>query len=185
MDAVTLLLQRSSMPRLDAPGPSPAVLEQLQAAALRVPDHMNLTPYQCLVFQGEGLAELSEYFSAVAQLEGLGEAECSRAPKLPLRAPCVIVMQTCYVDEPKVPRQEQYASAACAMMAMQQMAYALGLGAIWRTGIYAESEHMKQALGMRIEDDIVGFLYVGTPSVPTPIKPAKEKSIFQYRFGER
>ena len=78
----------------------------------------------------------------------------------------------------KVPRQEQYASAACAMMAMQQMAFALGLGAVWRTGVYAESDHMKEALGIALTDDIVGFLYVGTPAVPTPIKTEKGKNGF-------
>lgn len=181
MNAVELLLNRSSMPRLVAPGPSQEQLALLEAAALRVPDHMNLTPYECHVFQNEALHTLSEIFVAVASLEGLSEAEQTRAAQLPLRSPCLIVVTTRYCDEPKVPRQEQLASAACATMAMQQMAFAQGLGAIWRTGIYAESDHMKEALGISIDNDIVGFLYVGTPAVPTPIKPKKDKSIFIQR----
>lgn len=179
MDALELLLNRSSMPRVVAPGPDQQQLELLEAAALRVPDHMNLTPYECTVYQGEQLQRLSEIFTAVAGLEGLSDAEQSRAAQLPLRAPCLLIVSTRYVEEPKVPRQEQYASAACAMMAMQQMAFALGLGAVWRTGVYAESDHMKEALGIALTDDIVGFLYVGTPAVPTPIKPKKEKRIFK------
>lgn len=179
MDAVELLLKRSSMPRVVAPGPNQEQLDLLEAAALRVPDHMNLTPYQCLVYQNEALQSLSEIFTAVADLEGLSPAERTRAAQLPLRAPCLIIVTTCYVDEPKVPRQEQYASAACATMAMQQMAFALGLGAVWRTGVYAESDHMKKALGIDVTNDIVGFLYVGTPAVPTPIKPTKEKRVFR------
>ena len=43
MDALELLLNRSSMPRVVAPGPDQQQLELLEAAALRVPDHMNLT----------------------------------------------------------------------------------------------------------------------------------------------
>ncbi|RUO21703.1 nitroreductase family protein [Aliidiomarina haloalkalitolerans] len=179
MDALELLLNRSSMPRVVAPGPDQQQLELLEAAALRVPDHMNLTPYECTVYQGEQLQRLSEIFTAVAGLEGLSDAEQSRAAQLPLRAPCLLIVSTRYMEEPKVPRQEQYASAACAMMAMQQMAFALGLGAVWRTGVYAESDHMKEALGIALTDDIVGFLYVGTPAVPTPIKPKKEKRIFK------
>lgn len=179
MNALDLLLTRSSMPRVVAPGPSVQQLALLEAAALRVPDHMNLTPYTCIVFQGAELQGLSEVFAATAKLEGLTEAEQSRAPQLPLRAPCIIVVSTQYRDEPKVPRQEQYASAACATMAMQQMTFAQGLGAVWRTGIYAESEHMKAALNIAPNDDIVGFLYIGTPAVPTPIKPSKQKTLFQ------
>lgn len=179
MDAFELLLTRSSMPRLVAPGPSEQQLAQLEAAALRVPDHMNLTPYTCFIYQGSDLPTLSEIFAATAKLEGLTEAEQARAPQLPMRAPCIIVVATQYKDEPKVPRHEQYASAACATMAMQQMAFAQGLGAVWRTGVYAESEHMKAALAIAPTDDIVGFLYIGTPSVPTPIKPSKQKSVFR------
>ncbi|RUO22351.1 nitroreductase [Aliidiomarina iranensis] len=178
MDALDLLLTCSSMPRVGAPGPNSDQLSQLEAAALRVPDHMNLTPYKCLIYQGAELQNLSELFAATAKLEGLTEAEQARAPQLPLRAPCIIVVVTQYQEHPKVPRQEQYASAACATMAMQQMAFAQGLGAVWRTGVYAESEHMKAGLGISSEEDIVGFLYIGTPAVPTPIKPQKQKSIF-------
>ncbi|RUO38385.1 nitroreductase [Aliidiomarina shirensis] len=180
MDALDLLLTRSSMPRVVGPGPSAQQLAQLEAAALRVPDHMNLTPYTCLIYQGSELHNLSELFAATAKLEGLTEAEQARAPQLPLRAPCIIIVATEYKDEPKVPRHEQYASAACATMAMQQMAFTQGLGAVWRTGIYAESDHMKSALGISVSEDIVGFLYIGTPAVPTPIKPSKQKSVFKY-----
>lgn len=180
MDALDLLLNRTSMPRLNAPGPDARTLELLEKAALRVPDHMALTPYRCEVFSGERLQRLSEIFAAVARLENLPEGEQQRAPQLPLRAPCVIAVVTDYVVHAKVPRHEQYASAACATMAMQQMAFALGLGAIWRTGVYAESEHMKAELGIHLDNDIVGFLYIGTPAVPTPIKPEKVRSVFHF-----
>ena len=178
MQAKDLLLTRSSMPRLVSPGPSAEQLILLEQAALRVPDHMSLTPYTCLVYQGPALQQLSEIFTAVSKLEDLTPAEQDRAGQLPLRAPCVIVVATQYRATEKVPQLEQYASAACATMAMQQMAFALGLGAIWRTGVYAESGHMKAALEISNENDIVGFLYVGTPAVPTPIKPSKDMQLF-------
>lgn len=181
MQAVDMLLTRSSMPRLVAPGPTSEQLQLLQQAALRVPDHMNLTPYRCFVYQEQSLPALAELFSAVAKLENLPAAEQERAALLPLRAPCIVVVVTDYQDQPKVPNLEQYASAACATMAMQQMAFSLGLGAVWRTGVYAESDHMKAALNIHPQNDIVGFLYIGTPAVPTPIKPAKEVALFSYR----
>lgn len=178
MQAKDLLLTRSSMPRVVAPGPSPEQLALLEQAALRVPDHMSLTPYVCFIYQGEALQRLSAMFSAVAKLEDLTPAEQVRSGQLPLRAPCVIVVTTNYQQNAKVPQLEQYASAACATMAMQQMAFTLGLGAVWRTGVYAESNHMKAALDISKDNDIVGFLYVGTPAVPTPIKPDKDVQLF-------
>ena len=63
-------------------------------------------------------------------------------------------------------------------MAMQQACFALGLGAIWRTGWLAEDDYVQEQLGLGADDDIVGFLYIGTPAVPTPIKPERDPSPF-------
>ncbi len=49
-------------------------------------------------------------------------------------------------------------------MAMQQAAFAQGFGGIWRTGTYAQLDFVKQALELGEDDEIVGFLYLGTPS---------------------
>jgi len=177
MHARHLLLNRSSMPRLIAPGPTPADLELLQAAALRVPDHMNLVPYQFFVLQGEELEKLGQVFQRAAQNENMGDQAVARAPELPLRAPLVFVLTTRYQSNDKVPRAEQFASAACAGHAVLQMAFVQGYGAVWRTGPYAESNTVKEALGVANED-IVGFIYIGTPAVATPIKPAKTETVF-------
>ena len=47
-------------------------------------------------------------------------------------------------------------------MAMQQAAFALGFGGIWRTGAYTQYEFVKQAFELGEDDEIVGFLYLGT-----------------------
>ena len=43
-------------------------------------------------------------------------------------------------------------------------AYAHGFGSVWRTGAYAASEVIKQGLGLIEREEIIGFLYVGTPA---------------------
>lgn len=177
MHARHLLLNRSSMPRLVEPGPTPADLELFEAAALRVPDHMSLTPYQVVVFNGEKRAELGDLFRATAEYEELGEQAVARAASLPMRAPLLLMVATKYQDNDKVPKQEQFASAACAAHAILQMAFTQGYGAVWRTGPYAESQFLKEQLDLG-EEDILAFLYIGTAPVPTPIKPAKELKLF-------
>ena len=54
MDALTLLLNRSSQPRLEAPAPSGDALENIMQAALRAPDHACLTPWRLLCAQEKG-----------------------------------------------------------------------------------------------------------------------------------
>jgi len=165
------------MPSLTAPGPTPADIAMFEAATLRVPDHMSLTPFRVLHFHGDNRHQLGSIFLAAAQAEAMGDVAEKRAAELPLRAPSVFVVVTDYKSEEKVPRQEQFASAACAAYAIVQTAFVQELGAIWRTGPYAESSTVKNALQIG-DNDIVGFIYVGTPTTTTPIKPAKTISVF-------
>lgn len=174
MDAIELLTTRSSMPRLIEPGPSNEQFELLLKAAGRAPDHMALMPYEFIVFSENKRQQLGEIFSQAAQYKGHEAAQVTQASQLPLRAPMVIVVAMKYQANDKVPRDEQLSSAACAALLMQQAAFVQGLGAIWRTGWFAEDETVKAGLRLQPEDAIVGFLYVGTPAVPTPIKPNKD-----------
>ncbi|TDP40765.1 hypothetical protein DEU29_101315 [Idiomarina aquatica] len=52
MDALELLTTRSSMPRLIEPAPTPQQLQMIRKAAIRVPDHMNLSPFRFVEFLG-------------------------------------------------------------------------------------------------------------------------------------
>lgn len=173
MQAIELLTTRSSMPRLIEPGPSPEQFEILQRAAGRAPDHVALMPYRFIVYTGAARQRLGAIYRSAAEAKGLSEEACVQASQLPLRAPMVIACLLDYKVHDKVPRDEQFASAACATLLMQQAAFAQNLGAIWRTGWFAEDKQVLDALGAKAGDAIAGFLYVGTPAVPTPIKPDK------------
>lgn len=173
MDANTLLTERSSVPRLTSPAPTGDVLQLIQQAALRVPDHAGLKPWQFIVFDNEkALQALGEIYAKAALIDDpeADPATVERAKQLPVRAPIVIVCATRKQTHAKVPMWEQDLSAGCAVMAMQQAAFANGFGGIWRTGAYAESPTVKQLLGISGQDTIVGYLYLGTP-VTTPCKP--------------
>lgn len=174
MDANTLLTERCSVPRLTSPAPTGDVLKLIKQAALRVPDHAGLKPWQFLVFDNEdALKALGEIYAKAALIDDpdVDPSTVERAKQLPLRAPLVIVCATNKKEHAKVPMWEQDVSAGCAVMAMQQAAFANGFGGIWRTGAYAESPTVRQMLGIAEKDSIVGFLYLGTP-VTTPCTPA-------------
>lgn len=174
MQALELLFTRSSMPRLIEPGPSKEQLDNLLKAAARAPDHVALMPYRFDIFAGEARQQLGDIFRQAAERRGKSAQDQLQASQLPLRAPVVITVSMIYQAHEKVPRDEQFASAACAALLLQQAACAQNLGAIWRTGWFAEDVEVKTKLGCNEADAIVGFLYVGTPAVPTPIKPMKD-----------
>lgn len=182
MDALELLVTRSSMPRLIEPAPTREQLAIIEAAALRAPDHMQLTPYRFYGYSGDARQQLSQLFAAAAKARGEDEVAVNHAAQLPFRAPLIIVAVMQHQAHDKVPRVEQICSAAAAVMAMQQACFAQGLGAIWRTGWLAQDDLVRSEFDLAEADELVGFLYVGTPAVPTPIKPAREAAgVFQWR----
>jgi nitroreductase len=173
LDAAELLLTRQSTPRLVAPAPNESQLTFILDAAARVPDHAGLTPWEFIIATGEGLARLGEIFAAAASANDAGEEQIDKARSMPQRAPMVITVVAKTAPHPKVPLLEQQLAAGCATMAMQQAAFALGLGAIWRTGSFAFDARVNEALGLEPGDQIVGFLYVGTPAVTAPVRPTR------------
>ncbi|MCL1113990.1 MULTISPECIES: NAD(P)H nitroreductase [Shewanella] len=178
MDAKQLLLTRQSTPRLVAPAPNDEQLTFLLDAAARVPDHGALTPWEFIIAVDDGLAKLADIFVAAAKAQGADDAMITKAGNMPYRAPMVITVVAKTQQHDKVPAIEQHIAAGCATMAMQQAAFAIGLGAVWRSGDFAFNADVNNALGLAADDQIVGFLYVGTPAVVAPIKPLKSGQQF-------
>lgn len=174
MDALKLLLERQSHPRLVEPAPSSEALDNIMSAALRAPDHACLAPWKFVVCEGDGLQRLGKLYEHSAVQRGKPDKDIQRASQLPLRAPMVIVAINRHVEHEKVPQVEQIASTACAVMAMQMAALAQGFNGMWRTGSYARCDYVKQGFDLRAEDEIVGFLYLGTPMTQAGIKPTRD-----------
>ncbi len=178
MQALDLLLNRRSQPRLEAPAPSGVEMENILQAGLSAPDHKCLTPWRFIVCQNEGLDKLGRFFFNAAKQKQAEQATLDRAPQLPLRAPMVIVAICQYKQDDKVPRVEQIASTACAVQAMQMAALAQGFQGIWRTGWYAKDPVVKASLGCKEQDEIVGFLYLGTSKMKAMKRPKRDLKKF-------
>ena len=191
MEAIELLTQRQSTPLLTAPAPNDSELTTLLSAGMRVPDHAGLQPWHFHVITGDGLERLSQLFIEATTIDlsnktGLIEGtsidqhafneKMAKVAKMPFRAPMIIVISTQYVEHNKVPEQEQLVAAGCCAHAMQMAAYALGYGAMWRTGDLAYNDTVKKGLELKQGNEIAGFLYIGTPTKIANIKPAKDFS---------
>ena len=185
MDALELLTTRSSTPRLQAPAPTDEHWQLIKKAAMRAPDHGNMRPWSFIIFDDDAaLTKLGELYAEAARLDNpdVEEAVVEKALGLPKRAPAVVACIAKYQEHPKVPRVEQVVATGCAIMAMQQAAFTLGYGGVWRTGSYAHNPHMKTLLGLDEQDEIVGYLYLGTPLTETMIKPERPADDYFVRF---
>lgn len=164
---VQTLINRVSCAQLGDPAPSAEQLELIFKAAARAPDHRNLKPWRYMVVQGEGLNELGKLYQSAmlkANPELLDDKK-QRALILPLRAPMIIVAIASIVEDPKVPEIEQVLATGAGVQNMLNAAFAMGLGAIWRTGDLAFNPYVAAGLGLAKTERIIGFIYLGTPKV--------------------
>ncbi len=165
MEALDLLLNRVSVPRLADPAPTAAQLDILFRAALRAPDHGQLRPWRFLTIEGEARERLGEVMaeSLLVRQPGATEEAVQKARKMPLRAPLLIVVIAQVVPHAKVPDSEQVLAVGCAAHGLLLAAHAQGLGAVWRTGEFSYDDHLAKALGLGENEQMLGFIYLGTP----------------------
>ncbi|MDX7989804.1 NAD(P)H nitroreductase [Xenorhabdus littoralis] len=170
MNALELLLNRRSVSRLTTPAPQGDKLQHILAAGMRAPDHGALRPWHFVVMQEEGIDKFSQLLEKAAIEGGLGKDVEEKAKNAPYRAPMIITVIAKVVEHTKVPEWEQVVAAGCAVHAMQMAAVAQGFGGIWRSGSWTEDPIVKAGLGCGENDKIVGFLYLGTPELRSPMK---------------
>ena len=179
-ETLDLLLHRNSAPRLTAPAPSDAALDTIVRAGLRAPDHAWLTPWRFVIIRGERREAFGEVLAdALAKREpDVDQAALDKARAAPLRAPLLIAVLAHIKPHPKVPPVEQRLSAGCAAHAMLLATEALGFAGIWRTGGAAFDANGHRALGARDNEEIVGFLYIGTRDGKAKPLPEREPRHF-------
>ncbi len=163
-DILRFLQQRNSASRLVAPAPSVAELADIVRAALRVPDHAWLRPWRFITIAGERRQAFGELLerALLARTPGADDAARAKARNAPLRAPLLVVVVARLSEHPKVPALEQRLSAGCAAQAILLAAEALGYAGMWRTGAAAHDPAVMAALGMAGNEEVIGFVYLGT-----------------------
>lgn len=163
MDAITAITQRVSVAQLTGPGPSQQQLEQLYCAAFRAPDHAWMRPWRYLTIRGSGLEALGQVFAAAGLKKDvdLTEEKIAKLKSMPKRAPLMIVAIGNIQENSKVPALEQRLAVGAGIQNILTAAYAMGLGAIWRTGEMVSDDSVKVSLGLQDNEEILGFIYVG------------------------
>ena len=173
MDALEALTTRASPPGLVDPAPDDATLDRMLRAGMRAPDHGRLRPWHFILVAGDARTALGSVLAdALRRREPrVAEAALAKERAKPLRAPLIIVVAAHLREHRGVPAIEQIIAAGAAAQNILVAAHALGYGAFWRTGAAAYDAGVKTALGLRSEDAIVGFLYLGTLPGAAAIAP--------------
>jgi nitroreductase len=173
MEAIDILTQRRSPPKLVDPAPDDAAIESILSAAIRAPDHGRLRPWRFIVLRGAARERLGQVLADAlrARAPDVPADVLEREKQKPLRAPLMVVVAATLQEGHKIPVIEQMLAAGAATQNLVLAAHALGFGAMWRTGDPAYDTRVKEALGLSASDAIVGFIYLGTPAGRPAIPP--------------
>lgn len=174
-DALDLLRTRRSVPpaALVAPGPDPAEIETLLTIAARVPDHGKLQPWRFILFAGEARERASGIVEEVFRArhpDADPQARRKEATRFSL-APLVVGVVSTAREHQKIPLWEQRLSAAAVCQNLLVAAAALGFGASWLTGWFAYDREVLGRLGVAPDEEVAGFVHIGTPRDTVPDRP--------------
>jgi nitroreductase len=180
MDTLEAILTRHSIPKVKLDPVSRQTIEKLLQAAVQAPNHYRVRPWRFVVLTGKSREALGEIFaqSLKKQNPQVPQAGLDVERAKPLRAPLLMAVGVDKPADERVLEIENICAAAAAVENLLLAAHALGLGAMWRTGPAARDPQVKQFLGLSIEQELIGFIYIGYPElVPAPV----ERSSFEDR----
>lgn len=180
---ISLLQDRASYPAnaLAEPAPNKEQLTEILKCAMTAPDHAKMQPWRFIVIEGDARIKLGQVFASATQQRDpeVSDKKLQAVSEKPLRSPMIItVVAKITQNHPKTPVVEQLLSAGVAAQQISLGANALGFGAVWLTGENTYDNTVKAALGVAVGDEIVGFIYVGTPTITKPNRPRPEPAEF-------
>jgi nitroreductase len=165
VDVFEAITERRMLPRVTEEPPSREQIERLLELAVRAPNHHRTEPWRFYVVQGGERERLARAIADEAVSTGAeGDRALTDARAKVARAPVIVVFTAAASDDPKVIEQEEIASVAMAMQNFLLGAYAMGLGAMLRTGPAAYHAAIRDHLGLAPNERVVGFVYLGNPA---------------------
>lgn len=156
--ALEAMATRRSVSKVGPGTPSDPELAELLSAVTPVADHKALRPWRLILLRGDDRLRLAEALDAAA---GRVREPGTHNPK-PLRAELLIAIVASPREHPDVPVWEQHATAAGAGHLLALALWQAGWGAMWRTGLLANSPEVRAVHGLADHEHLMGWLYVGS-----------------------
>lgn len=162
MENTDFLTSRQSHYELTTPAPNEQQINDIIATALRVPDHGKLTPYYFVIVKQDKMDVLYNLFAKALSELDLMPNKLEKAKQICQSSPMIIVLIANLTTGPTVPNWEKLITAGCAGYAIQLAARKIGFDSFWFTGAWTEGLSIKQQLCKQPEDQIIGFIKLGT-----------------------
>jgi nitroreductase len=179
-----LLTRRSgSAKAMTGPGPSPEELRTILAVASRAPDHGKLAPWRFILFEGAAREQMGRLLAECVPENEASDERLSVERGRFLRAPVVVGVVSRVRAGIPIPEWEQMLSAGAACENMLIASHALGFVANWITEWCAYNPKVSESLGLKEDERIAGFVYIGTAAAPLEERVRPDLDSLITRFG--
>ncbi len=141
------------------------IVQEILEAANWAPTHGLTEPWRFIVYESSKVKEFGKLHADLYKkhtpeeqfLEKKYDKLLHRADK----ASHVIVTYLKRTDRNNIPLQEEIAAVACAVQNMILVATSHNVASFWATGGMCYHQSMKDAFGLREEDLMIGFIFLG------------------------
>lgn len=174
--ALQLLLERYSLGGKDLaePGPGETELRLITQAALRAPDHGELSPFRLIVIEKNARKRLADLFESYARRQGKSEESCNIERSRALQVPVTIaIVARIDLSHPLVAAHEQWACVGGAITNMLNALHMLGYAGKMLSGGKVRDQALIEAF-CQPGETLVGWVVAGTPSRPLRAKGSKQ-----------
>ncbi len=157
------------------------IIKEILINATWAPNHGREEPWQFTVFSGEGLRRFADFQSELYKEttpNNFKEITYAKLQQQPLKASHIIAIGMKKSVNKNIPEVEDIAAVSCAVQNIYLSVTAYGLGGYWTTGGITYRQQAKEFFGLREEDKLLGFFYIGyiaIPSTGATRKPIEEK----------
>ena len=153
-------------------------IELLLENARWAPTHKLTQPWFYKVFMEDGLQTFSDFFSETyKQLtpeDKFSEMKYQKMKSRVAKSSAIIVACMKRDEAERVPLVEELAAANAATQNLLLTATAYGIGVYWGTGGVTYKNEMKDFLGLKPADQVLGVLFVGYPECEWPRKTPRK-----------
>ncbi len=141
------------------------IINQMLENANWAPNHGHTEPWRFVVFTGDALSRLADFFQKVYKesvapehfLQGKHEKQRNNI----MQSSHVIAIIMHRQETAKIPEIEEVCAVACAVQNMHLTATAYSVGCYWSTGGPTFKPEGKAFFNLDINDKLLGFMYVG------------------------
>ncbi len=148
------------------------IVEELLRSGTWAPNHGKTEPWRFTVFMNGKTKLVADaqqaFYRANTPEESFSNAKLERYQKRAASTSVIIALGMKRQETGKIPEEEEVLAVGCAAQNIMLHATAYGIGSYWSSGKFIHSDEARELLNLASGDRVLGFLYLGYPSVDWP-----------------